>query len=180
MVRGIVAGMAVAGWVGFGVVGLAAQAKPAAPAKSAAAAKAMKNPVAAEAASVEAGKAVFAKYCRACHGAEGKGDGPGAAMMKGVKPANLADAKWDHGSTDGEIFTSIHDGIGPKFDMDSWEGRIQDKDIWNIVNFIKTLGKHKVGIRNWAPSFRLIPTWLYFASSHPSRYARRNPSRYPA
>ena len=50
MVRGIVAGMAVAGWVGFGVVGLAAQAKPAAPAKSAAAAKAMKNPVAADAA----------------------------------------------------------------------------------------------------------------------------------
>jgi mono/diheme cytochrome c family protein len=135
----IVAGLAVVGVMALGVVGEARQAKPAAPAKSPAAAKAMKNPVAADAASVDAGKAVFAKYCRACHGAEGKGDGPGAAMMKGNKPANLTDAKWDHGATEGEIFTTIHDGVGPKFDMDSWEGRIQDKDIWNIVNYIKTL-----------------------------------------
>ena len=135
----IVAGLAVVGVMALGAVGEAGQAKPATPAKPAAAAKAMKNPVAADAASVDAGKAVFAKYCRACHGAEGKGDGPGAAMMKGVKPANLTDAKWDHGATDGEIFTTIHDGVGPKFDMDSWEGRIQDKDIWNIVNYIKTL-----------------------------------------
>jgi cbb3-type cytochrome c oxidase subunit III len=139
MTRGIVAGLAVAGVMAFGVVGQAAQAKPAAPAKSAAAAKAMKNPVAADAASVEAGKAVFAKYCRACHGAEGKGDGPGAAMLKEVKPANLTDAKWDHGGTDGEIFTTIHDGIGPKFTMDAWEGRLKDTDIWNVVNYVKTL-----------------------------------------
>jgi mono/diheme cytochrome c family protein len=139
MRRGIVTGLAMASVMALGVVGHAGQAKPAAQAKSAAAAKAMKNPVAADAASVDAGRVVYAKYCRACHGAEGKGDGPGAAMMKDVKPANLADAKWDHGSTDGEIFTTIHDGVGPKFDMDGWEGRIQDKDIWNIVNYIKTL-----------------------------------------
>jgi mono/diheme cytochrome c family protein len=135
----IVTGLTVVGVMALSLVGEAGQAKPATPAKSPAAAKAMKNPVAADAASVDAGKAVFAKYCRACHGAEGKGDGPGAAMIKDVKPANLTDAKWDHGSTDGEIFTTIHDGIGPKFTMDSWEGRIQDKDIWNVVNYIKTL-----------------------------------------
>jgi mono/diheme cytochrome c family protein len=144
MARGIVAGMAVAGVMALGVVGYAGQAKPATPAqsaKSAAAAKAMKNPVAADAASIDAGRAVYAKYCRACHGAEALGDGPGAAMMKDKKPANLADAKWDHGSTDGEIFASIHDGIGPKFDMDAWEGRIQDRDIWNVVNYLKSLSK---------------------------------------
>ena len=139
MARGIVAGLAVVGVMALGVVGHAAQAKPAKPTTSPAAAKAMKNPVAADAASVEAGKAVFAKYCRACHGTEGKGDGPGAAMLKDVKPANLTDAKWDHGGTDGEIFTTIHDGVGPKFIMDSWEGRLKDNDIWNVVNYVKTL-----------------------------------------
>src|SRR4051812_38607713 len=139
MARGIVAGLAVVGVMALGVVGHAAQAKPAAPAKSPAAAKAMKNPIAADAASVEAGKAVFAKYCRACHGVEGKGDGPGAAMLKDVKPANLTDAKWDHGGTDGEIFTTIHDGGGPKFIMDFWGGRLKDNDIWNVVNYVKTL-----------------------------------------
>src|SRR3982751_7071667 len=124
----------------MGAVGLAAQAKPAAPAKPAtnAAAKALKNPVPANAASVEAGKATFTKYCRSCHGPEGKGDGPGAP--KDVHPANLTDAKWDHGGTDGEIFTTIKMGVPPKFDMDSWDGRIPDKDIWNVVNYIRTLG----------------------------------------
>ena len=81
---------------------------------------------------------MFAKYCRSCHGAEGKGDGAGAP--KDVHPANLTDAKWDHGSTDGEIFTTIKMGVGPKFDMDSWDGRIKDPDIWNLVNYIRTLG----------------------------------------
>ena len=90
------------------------------------------------AASIEAGKAVFAKYCRSCHGAEGKGDGAGAP--KDVHPANLTDAKWEHGSTDGEIFTTIKTGVPPKFDMDSWDGRIKDPDIWNVVNYIRTLG----------------------------------------
>jgi mono/diheme cytochrome c family protein len=127
-----------------GVVASAGQAKPAAAAKPAltsAQAKALKNPVAADAASIEAGRATFAKYCRACHGAEGKGDGPAAAAMKDVKPANLADAKWDHGSTDGEIFNTIHAGIGPKFAMAAFQGRIPDTQIWNVVNYTKTLSK---------------------------------------
>ena len=55
----------------MGVVGHAGQAKPAA---ANAAAKALKNPVADNAVSIEAGKAVYAKYCRSCHGAEGKGN----------------------------------------------------------------------------------------------------------
>jgi mono/diheme cytochrome c family protein len=131
------------GGPGGGVVN-AGQAKPAATAKPAltsAQAKALKNPVAADAASIEAGRATFAKYCRACHGPEGKGDGPAAAAMKDVKPANLADAKWDHGSTDGEIFNTIHAGIGPKFAMAAFQGRIPDTQIWNVVNYTKTLSK---------------------------------------
>jgi cbb3-type cytochrome c oxidase subunit III len=135
MARGIAAGFAMFCVVAMSAVGHAGQAKP--PAANAAA-KALKNPVPANAASIEAGKAVFAKYCRSCHGAEGKGDGAGAP--KDVHPANLTDAKWDHGSTDGEIFTTIKTGVGPKFDMDSWDGRIKDPDIWNLVNYIRTLG----------------------------------------
>ena len=127
-----------------GIVANAGQAKPAAAAKPAltsAQAKALKNPVAADAASIDAGRATYAKYCRACHGPEGKGDGPAAAAMKDVKPANLADAKWEHGSTDGEIFNTIHSGIGPKFAMAAFQGRIPDAQIWNLVNYTKTLSK---------------------------------------
>ena len=130
MTRAIVVGLALFGVIAMGTVGHAGQG-------GSAAAKALKNPVPADAASIEAGKAVFARYCRSCHGPEGKGNG--TAAPQGSTPANFTDAKWDHGSTDGEIYTVIHDGIGPKFDMDAWEGRIQDKDIWNVVNYIKTL-----------------------------------------
>jgi mono/diheme cytochrome c family protein len=126
--------------VTLGAVGHAAEpgAAQAKPAGNAAAAKAMKNPVAADAASIEAGKATFAKYCRSCHGAEGKGDGAGAP--KDVHPANLASGKFAHGGTDGEIFSTIKNGVPPKFDMDAWDGRIPDKDMWNLVNYIHTLG----------------------------------------
>ena len=134
MARAIVAGFVVFGVIAMGTVGHAGQAAPA----GNAAAKALKNPIPADAASIDAGKAIFARFCRSCHGPEGKGDG--TAAPQGSHPANFTDAKWDHGGTDGEIYTTIHDGVGPKFDMDAWEGRIQDKDIWNVVNFLKTLG----------------------------------------
>jgi mono/diheme cytochrome c family protein len=98
----------------------------------------LKNPVASTKASVEQGQAVFQRLCSKCHGDEGKGDGRQAP--EGSHPANLTDDHWDHGATDGEIFTTIHDGVAPKFDMDSYEGKITDTDIWNVVNFLRNIG----------------------------------------
>jgi mono/diheme cytochrome c family protein len=143
MVRRIAAGFAVLAVVALGTDGLRAQAKPAPAAKPIANPKALKNPVAADAASVDAGRALYAKFCRACHGAEGKGDGPAAAAMKDVKPADLSDATWTNGSTDGEIYASIHDGIPPKLAMNAFAGRLNETQIWNVVNFVKTLGPKK-------------------------------------
>jgi mono/diheme cytochrome c family protein len=143
MVRGIAAGLAVAFAVAMSTAGYAAQAKPAQGAKPVANPKALKNPVAADAASIAAGQALYAKYCRACHGQAGKGDGPAAAALKDVKPADLTDATWTNGSTDGEIFATIHDGIGPKFAMNAFAGRLNDTQIWNIVNYVKSLSAKK-------------------------------------
>ena len=143
MTRGISIGFGIMSIFAMGLTVGARQA-PAQGGRTAAetaAAKALKNPVAADATSVDSGRGVYAKFCRSCHGAEGKGDGPGGAALKDVKPADFTDAKWDHGATDGEIFTTIKNGVGPKFDMDSWDGRIQDREIWNLVNYIKTLSK---------------------------------------
>jgi mono/diheme cytochrome c family protein len=158
MARGITAGFAMFGVMAMGAmgamgaVGHAGQAKPAA---ANAAAKALKNPVPANVASVEAGKAVFTKYCRSCHGAEGKGDGPGTP--KDVHPANLASGKFVHGGSDGEIFTTIKTGVPPKFDMDSWDGRIKDPDIWNLVNYIRTLGPKTAAKSTAKPAAKAKP-----------------------
>jgi mono/diheme cytochrome c family protein len=101
-------------------------------------ARKMKNPVPPSAESIAAGQALFQKNCRFCHGADAKGNGPMAP--KDTHPSDLTDAKWDRGSSDGEIFAVIQNGAGPKFDMKGYKGKISDTDTWNIVNYLRSLG----------------------------------------
>jgi len=108
--------------------------------KNAEAAK-IKNPVKATPESIEAGKTAYNKYCKFCHNDGGTGNG--ALAPKDTHPPNLVDAQWDHGSTDGEIFTNIKDGIGPKFDMKPMKAKMKDDDIWNVVIYLRSLGPKK-------------------------------------
>jgi mono/diheme cytochrome c family protein len=103
-----------------------------------AAAKKLKNPVQASASSVTAGKALYAKHCVSCHGAEGKGDGKFAP--KNSPPADLSDTEWKRGSTDGEIFTVVREGAAPELIMRGFKGRMTDQEIWNVVNYVRALG----------------------------------------
>ncbi len=95
------------------------------------------NPIEMSEDSVRAGRRVFGRFCRSCHGMQA--DGQGMTAPSGSRPANLVDDQWDHGGTDGEIFTVIREGVPPAYDMDAWEGRITDDDIWNIINFLRDL-----------------------------------------
>src|SRR5580765_3453593 len=101
----------------------------------------MKNPVASSGESVAAGKAAFTKNCRFCHGSDAKGNGPMAP--KDTHPSDLTDAKWDRGSTDGEIFLVLRDGAGPEFKMKGYKGRMSDADMWNVINFLRSIGPKK-------------------------------------
>ena len=93
----------------------------------------IKNPVAASADSTAAGKRVYTRMCSRCHGAEGKGDGTAAT----APVPDLTDAKWDYGGSDGEIFSVIHDGVSA--DMDGYAARLSDADIWNVVNYVRSV-----------------------------------------
>ena len=95
------------------------------------------NPVPSTPKSIETGRQLFQKYCKGCHGENASGNGPQAP--KDVHPPNLTDADWKYGATDGEIFTNIHDGIGPKFDMKSWKSRMTDAEIWSVVNYLRSI-----------------------------------------
>lgn len=103
-----------------------------------AAGKALKNPVAASEASIAAGQKTFQKMCAFCHGKDGAGNGPLAP--KGTTPSNLIDDKWDRGETDGEIFLVLRDGAGPKFEMKGFKGKLPDPVLWNLVNYVKSIG----------------------------------------
>ena len=99
--------------------------------------KKLKNPVAATPESIKAGQASFQKYCRFCHGTDAKGNGPMAP--KDTHPSDLTDAKWDRGSTDGELFMVIKEGAGPKFDMKGFKSKMTDQEIWNVVNYLHSI-----------------------------------------
>lgn len=103
-------------------------------------AAALKNPVKATPASIAAGKTIYDAQCANCHGATGKGDGKlAASITTGPKPSDLTDATWKHGSTDGEIYTLIHDG-SKGTGMRGYGTRLKTEDIWNVVNYLRTLG----------------------------------------
>jgi mono/diheme cytochrome c family protein len=97
----------------------------------------LKNPVAASAASIAAGKKLYDTQCASCHGTAGKGDGKAGLTLK-PRPSDLTDAEWKHGATDGEIFTLIRDGA-QKTAMRGYASRMATNDIWNIVNYLRTL-----------------------------------------
>jgi mono/diheme cytochrome c family protein len=99
--------------------------------------KKLKNPVAPSPASIKAGQASYQKNCRFCHGNEAKGNGPMAP--EGTHPSDLTDAKWDRGSTPGELFLVIRDGAGPNFDMKGFKSKMTEQEMWNVVNYLQSL-----------------------------------------
>ena len=100
----------------------------------------VKNPVAASAESIASGKQVYQRYCASCHGINAEG-GSGSDISP---PApDLTDNEWKHGSTDGEIFSVIKNGVPPDLNMEPWGDRIKDGDIWNVVNYVRSLAKQR-------------------------------------
>ena len=100
----------------------------------------VKNPAAATPESVAAGKQIFTRNCATCHGINAEG-GPGNDL---IPPApDLTDDKWDHGSTDGEVFDVIKNGVAPDFNMIPWKDKLKDPDVWNVVNYLRSIAKKK-------------------------------------
>lgn len=96
----------------------------------------LKNPEPQNAESIEAGKKLYQRHCAACHGPNGKGDG--GMALSGGEPSDLTDGVWDHGSTDGEIFVVIRDGVSA--DMLAYKEKLTEKQIWQVVNYIRSIG----------------------------------------
>ena len=101
------------------------------------AAKAKKSTVPTSAASIADGKELWATHCKSCHGTKGMGDGPKAAQLK-TEPGDFSKAD-AQSQSDGSLFYKIQEG---RDDMPGFKKKITDPDdIWNIVNFVRTLKK---------------------------------------
>lgn len=83
--------------------------------------------------SVGRGAQIYADNCAACHGADGRGEGPLAKGLT-VKPADLtAEHIFEH--ADGDLFWWISQGI-PEGGMPAFAGTIDERRRWDVINFI--------------------------------------------
>jgi len=97
---------------------------------------AKKNPIKFTDVSVDRGKKVFNTQCALCHGEKGDGKGDLATEMKLNLPDFTKPGTLDK-LTDGELFAIVNNGKDP---MPSQKGRMTDRHLWNLVNYLRALG----------------------------------------
>lgn len=115
----------------------AAEEKPAADAKSSSDSAKPTNPVKTSPTSVASGKKKYGQDCAMCHGKEGAGDGDLAEDMH-LKLKDLREADALKDLSDADIYKIINNGKGK---MMGEEGRLKPDEIWDVVNFVRSLAK---------------------------------------
>ena len=86
------------------------------------------------------GRAIYLVRCAACHGNEGRGDGPLAANLIGPPVGNLTDSEWKHGDRPEQVIAVIKEGV-PNTRMDGW-GRVLDPpEIKAVAAYVYYLAK---------------------------------------
>jgi mono/diheme cytochrome c family protein len=95
------------------------------------------NPVKPTSESLAEGKKWYGYDCAMCHGKDGDGKGSVGADMK-LKVSDLTDPATLKERTDGELFYVIKNGKG---DMPPEGERLKAEQIWNIVNYVRSLAK---------------------------------------
>lgn len=82
------------------------------------------------------GKAVYARNCVLCHGAQGRGDGP---VGKTINPpaADFTSAA-SKKKTDAELLATIVTGRPPTA-MVGWKGQLSEAEIQDVLAYVKSL-----------------------------------------
>ena len=97
-----------------------------------------KNPVPADAASLARGQELFNINCTACHGTDGKGNGPVAAFLQNKKPIDLTGGL-AQSLSDGAIFMTITNGT--QGGMPALNENLLVRERWDVVNYVRELQK---------------------------------------
>ena len=82
------------------------------------------------------GLLIYRKHCRRCHGRKGDGHGVEAEELETVT-TDFTDASYLD-QTDGSMFWKISEG---RNDMESYNKKLDEEEIWLVVLYIKTLSE---------------------------------------
>lgn len=87
------------------------------------------------------GGALYARYCAACHGAKGEGDGPNARYLP-VKPTVHADSAYLSHRPDDTLFDGIYGGghiLNRSNLMPAFGATLTREQIWSLVGYLREL-----------------------------------------
>ncbi len=99
------------------------------------------NPFAGDEGAVSAGQDIFMTNCLACHGEEGKGDGPAAEGLT-PKPANLSDSGMMSMLSDAYLYWRVSKGgaVEPfNSAMPAWESTLTEEQRWQVISYVRSL-----------------------------------------
>lgn len=97
--------------------------------------------LAATPAEVAKGKEKYLQVCAACHGADGKGDGPAAANLP-LKPQDHTNGKTMNALTDDDLFKVIKNGgsaVGKSPFMPPMGTQLSDQEVRDVIAYVRTL-----------------------------------------
>ena len=110
------------------------------------AARAVTNPLPSTPEMIAKGKALFEgkAFCRACHGADGKGL-PGADIepgsLKGPLPRNFTDKAWQAKRTDGELMWILKNGSSGTAMAPFIPLVVTEEEAWQLILYVRSFGK---------------------------------------
>jgi mono/diheme cytochrome c family protein len=104
------------------------------------------NPVKPTPESIASGKKIYGYDCAICHGEDGVGK---TSAGKQMKIPDLTDPALQKQRTDGEFFYVIKNG---RNEMPLEGDRAKTDEMWDLVNYVRTLEKKKAATEEKPPS----------------------------
>lgn len=93
------------------------------------------------------GRRLFVFYCTACHGPQGKGNGPSADTVwarNKIRPRDLTDSSYFAAKTDQELFSTLSLGgahMGKSVYMPAWTASLTAPQIKDLLSYVRTISR---------------------------------------
>ncbi|GIX22557.1 MAG: hypothetical protein KatS3mg121_1340 [Gammaproteobacteria bacterium] len=98
-------------------------------------------------ADLQQGRRVFETRCAACHGREGRGDGPRAFLFRDAPPADLTASRLDRDA----VLSIVREGgavVGRSPHMPAWKTELTDFELRSVVDWVMTRRQRTEGGRD--------------------------------